>query len=197
VSPSGTMSAPITTPSGTPGGNFTFNPACEPLTVTEVQTISGWETLKSKAEESWGSEKYNVLTNDQDFPQQVAQNCNGTVTGWVWFQYFKSVKGHYKWALQIEEVITEPGQRTVSSGNGTTSGGNDPVSSAIPKVSSAVPKVSSATGAKSTGATIKSNAIPTVSTGTGAISSAIPAVSSATHAISSAVPAESSAAGGK
>ncbi|KAJ7255677.1 hypothetical protein C8J57DRAFT_1345406 [Mycena rebaudengoi] len=84
---------------------------CTPLDAQHVQTIPGWPTLKSTAEQNWGTGLYNIVTNDPDFMEQPATQCNDLAKGWVWFQYLETVQGHYKWALNIDEVLQNDADR--------------------------------------------------------------------------------------
>ncbi|KAJ6598076.1 hypothetical protein DFH09DRAFT_1130921, partial [Mycena vulgaris] len=73
-------------------------------------------------QKKWGTQAYNVVTNDKFFPQNVAQKCPGQTVGtlvakgWVWFQYLQTVQGHYKWALEIDAILKDEAQRGVPSG---------------------------------------------------------------------------------
>ncbi|KAJ7256113.1 hypothetical protein C8J57DRAFT_1345153 [Mycena rebaudengoi] len=116
---------PPPTPSGT--GNFTFDPGCSGLTVAEVESIPGWSQLKASAEQNWGTKEYNVVTNDKDFVENVAQKCPATTggaqvaKGWVWFQYVETVQGHFKWALEMDALLPDEAQRTLPGGSPTPS----------------------------------------------------------------------------
>ncbi|KAJ7488925.1 hypothetical protein FB451DRAFT_1552869 [Mycena latifolia] len=120
--PSGTISAPVSAPSGTGTGNFTFDPGCTALSTAEVQSIPGWSKLKAEAEKNWGTQAYNVVTNDKDFTKNVAQKCAGktpgtqVAKGWVWFQYLQTVQGHFKWALELDAILSDEAQRTLPGG---------------------------------------------------------------------------------
>ncbi|KAJ7757241.1 hypothetical protein DFH07DRAFT_819649 [Mycena maculata] len=86
---------------------------CVPLTAVDVQTIPGWSTLQSTAETEWGTGPYNVIANDPAYPAQAATNCAGTAGGWVWFEYLQVVDGHYKWALNMDDVLPNAADRQV------------------------------------------------------------------------------------
>ncbi|KAJ7122346.1 hypothetical protein C8R44DRAFT_919578 [Mycena epipterygia] len=51
---------------------------CSSMSSSDVQNLPGWNTLKSTAEKNWGTGSYNVVTNDKDYPSQLAQNCVST-----------------------------------------------------------------------------------------------------------------------
>jgi len=90
--------------------------------VAEVESLPGWNQLKTEAEKNWGTGQYNVVTNDKDFPKNVAEKCAGktgggqVAKGWVWFQYLETVKGHYKWALEIDSILSDETQRKLPGG---------------------------------------------------------------------------------
>ncbi|KAJ6613693.1 hypothetical protein B0H10DRAFT_1805077 [Mycena sp. CBHHK59/15] len=52
--------------------------SCADMSSSDVQTLPGWNTLKSTAEKNWGTGSYNVVTNDKDYPNQPAQSCVST-----------------------------------------------------------------------------------------------------------------------
>ncbi|KAJ7142385.1 hypothetical protein C8R44DRAFT_602889 [Mycena epipterygia] len=54
--------------------------SCATMSSSDVQTLPGWNTLKSTAEKNWGTGSYNVVTNDKDYPNQPAQSCVSTDT---------------------------------------------------------------------------------------------------------------------
>ncbi|KAJ7717910.1 hypothetical protein DFH07DRAFT_338757 [Mycena maculata] len=54
--------------------------SCATMSSTDVQTLPGWNTLKSTAESNWGTGSYNVVTNDKDYVNQPAQSCVSTDT---------------------------------------------------------------------------------------------------------------------
>ncbi|KAJ7717916.1 hypothetical protein DFH07DRAFT_785056 [Mycena maculata] len=54
--------------------------SCATMSSSDVQTLPGWNTLKSTAESNWGKGSYNVVTNDKDYPNQPAQSCVSTDT---------------------------------------------------------------------------------------------------------------------
>ncbi|KAJ7870879.1 hypothetical protein B0H13DRAFT_1895997 [Mycena leptocephala] len=87
---------------------------CNELSADQAQTIPGWATLKSTAEKNWGTGKYYVKTNEEDYPDQPATNCNGVAKGWVWFDYTDPVQGHYKWSLNMETVLPNDADRKVA-----------------------------------------------------------------------------------
>ncbi|KAJ7255774.1 hypothetical protein C8J57DRAFT_1345587 [Mycena rebaudengoi] len=60
---------------------------------------------------NWGAGLYNIVTNDPDFTEQPATQCNDLAKGWVWFQYLETVQGHYKWALNMDEVLKNDADR--------------------------------------------------------------------------------------
>ncbi|KAJ7779809.1 hypothetical protein B0H16DRAFT_726286 [Mycena metata] len=52
--------------------------SCVDMSADDVKKIPGWGTLESTAQQNWGSGSYNLVTNDQNFPDQPAQVCADT-----------------------------------------------------------------------------------------------------------------------
>ncbi|KAJ7661838.1 hypothetical protein B0H17DRAFT_1258339 [Mycena rosella] len=68
-------------------GRFAFAPhttnrrdvgACADMSSDDVQKLPGWNTLKTMAENNWGTGSYNVVTNDENYPDSPAQSCVST-----------------------------------------------------------------------------------------------------------------------
>ncbi|KAF7342704.1 hypothetical protein MSAN_02028300 [Mycena sanguinolenta] len=70
-------------------GRFAFAPhttdrrdaqvgACADMSSDDVQKLPGWNTLKTTAENNWGTGSYNVVTNDKNYPDSPAQSCVST-----------------------------------------------------------------------------------------------------------------------
>ncbi|PBK79314.1 hypothetical protein ARMGADRAFT_1093268 [Armillaria gallica] len=53
-----------------------------------------------------------TVTSTKTCNTQASGNIHYLVSGWIWFNYDDQTKDHYKWAVHIEEVLTNQDDRS-------------------------------------------------------------------------------------
>ncbi|KAJ7849465.1 hypothetical protein B0H13DRAFT_2361217 [Mycena leptocephala] len=92
-----------------PVENLTARDDCRDLEVGEVTSLPGYDSLATQAFDSLGitgNPNFNLRTNDPAYPTNTALICDNVATGWVWFDFESPVKGHYKWAFFIDDMLS-------------------------------------------------------------------------------------------
>ncbi|PBK85614.1 hypothetical protein ARMGADRAFT_1169383 [Armillaria gallica] len=66
-------------------------------------------TIKMTAQEG---QTCTAVTNTKTCDIQATGQIRYLATGWIWFNYNSATQGHYKWAVNIESVLTNQGDRS-------------------------------------------------------------------------------------